>query len=325
MAKNIYLQPKSRKNNLASTRDGFGQGLIKAASSNKKIVALTGDLRESLRLEEFAQKYPDRFFECGVAEQNMIGISAGLAHEGFIPFACSYGVFSAGRGWEQIRLAVSYSKNNVKIVGSHAGIATGEDGVSHQATEDIALTRVLPNFVVLSPCDVTEAEKATVAAANWQGPVYLRLVRPKTPSITMPSAPFEIGKMQILREGSDVTIIATGPLLYFALLAGEKLSQNQIEVEVINCSTIKPLDEKTLLQSVLKTKALVTVEDHQLAGGMGSAIAEFLVQNKPVPQEFVAMRDCYASSGESRELWQEYHLCDNDIIEAVKRALKRKH
>lgn len=306
------------------TRDGFGDALLKLGKSNKNVVVLSADLGESMRTQEFSKQFPERFVEVGVAEQNLIGVAAGLALSGKIPFAASYAVFSPGRSWDQLRVSVCYSKANVKIVGGHTGLTVGEDGATHQALEDIAITRVLPNLTVIVPCDYLEAEKATLAAAVHKGPLYLRLTRAKSPKLTQVNTPFEIGKANIMREGSDVTVIGCGPILAEALSAAEELEKEGISVEVINNHTIKPLDAKMLLHSIEKTQAVVTVEEHQVQGGLGSLIAELTAQERPVPIEMVGMKDQFGESGKPEELLEKYHLTAQWIVKAVRAVLKRK-
>jgi transketolase len=305
-------------------RNGYGEGLMILGKENPNVVVLCCDLTESTRSQEFSKAYPERFVEVGVAEQNLAGLGAGMAHEGKIPFITSYATFSPGRNWDQIRVSICYSNNNVKIVGSHAGISVGPDGATHQAMEDIAITRVLPNMTVLVPCDSIEARKATIAAAKMNGPVYIRLAREKTPQFTTEETPFEIGKAQVLREGQDCTIAAVGPQVYYALQAAEELAKKNIECEVINLVSVKPLDTETLVKSVKKTGCIVSAEEHQIMGGVGSAVAEVLSQNHPVPQEFVGMPDHFGESGEPVELTAKWGMDSKAIIAAVERVLKRK-
>lgn len=327
----IGASPKTRYDEAMSdqstdkpTRDGYGEALLKLGKKNKNVVVVSADLGESMRTQAFAKAYPDRFIEVGVAEQNLVGVSAGLALSGKIPFATSYAVFSPGRSWDQLRVSVCYSKANVKIVGGHTGLTVGEDGATHQALEDIAITRVLPNLVVLVPCDFIEAEKATLAAAEYIGPVYLRLTREKSPTLTSPETPFKIGKAHILRAGSDITLIGCGPILGEALKAAEELAKAGISAEVINNSSIKPLDEMTLLTSIKKTLAVVTVEEHQVAGGLGSAVAELTSIHQPVPIEMIGMNDQFGESGTPAELWEKYHFTAQYIVAAAKKSLSRK-
>lgn len=309
---------------LVSMRDGFGEGVIQAAEENKNIVVLTADLAKSTKVKDFAEKFPDRFFEVGVAEQNLVTVASGLAALGKIPFATSYAIFSPGRNWEQIRTTICYNNQNVKIIGSHAGITVGEDGATHEALEDIALMRVLPNMIVLSPCDSLEAKKATLAMAKLNKPCYLRLSRHETPIITTDKTPFEIGKAEVFQNGQDVTIIATGALVFEALLAAKKLEESKISVRVINCSTIKPLDETTLLSSIEQTRAVVTVEEHQIFGGLGGAIAELISCKFPVPLQMVGIKDKFGESGKPKELLQKYGLTYEEIIKSVITVLRMK-
>jgi transketolase len=321
---NKFLNPKlfSKDVEMIPTRNGYGDGVVEAGRANPNVVVLCCDLVESTRSLPFAQAFPQRFFEMGVAEQNMAGVGAGMAATGKIPFISSYAVFSPGRNWDQIRVSIAYSNLNVKIMGAHSGISVGPDGATHQALEDIAIMRVLPNMVVLAPCDAHEARKAVLAAAKYVGPVYIRFTREKTPVITRPSTPFEIGKAVVLREGSDVTLIACGPLVYEALLAAEQLSKRGIDAEVINCPSIKPLDKKTILKSVQKTGAAVTVEEHQTTGGLFGAIAEFLSQTNPVPIIPVGMDDTFGESGTPEELLKKYGMKAANIVAATQKILK---
>lgn len=321
---NKFLNPKlfSKDVEMIPTRNGYGDGVVEAGRANPNVVVLCCDLVESTRSLPFAQAFPQRFFEMGVAEQNMAGVGAGMAATGKIPFISSYAVFSPGRNWDQIRVSIAYSNLNVKIMGAHSGISVGPDGATHQALEDVAIMRVLPNMVVLAPCDAHEARKAVLAAAKYVGPVYIRFAREKTPVITRPSTPFEIGKAVVLREGSDVTLIACGPLVYEALLAAEQLSKRGIDAEVINCPSIKPLDKKTILKSVQKTGAAVTVEEHQTTGGLFGAIAEFLSQTNPVPIIPVGMDDTFGESGTPEELLKKYGMKAVNIVAAAQKILK---
>jgi len=309
-------------NKKLATRDGFGQGLLKTGIKNPNVVVLTADLTDSTKANFFKQKFPQRFIECGVAEQNMIGIAAGLALSGKIPFACSFAVFSPGRNWEQIRISVCYQNTNVKIVSSHAGITTGQDGATHQGLEDIAITRCLPNITVITPCDALQAEKATLVIAEHKGPVYLRIFRNKTPLITTEKTPFIIGKAQVLKKGKHVTLIASGPILNQAIEASKQLAKQKIDCEIINNHTIKPLDNQTIITSVKKTKHLLTIEDHQVMGGMGSAITEMLAQNYPVKTKMIGIQDRFGQSGTPEELMQEYGLTADHVIKSVKQILK---
>lgn len=305
-------------------RNGYGEGLLVLGKENPKVIVLCCDLVESTRSSDFAKAYPDRYIEVGVAEQNLAGLGAGMAHEGFIPFITSYATFSPGRNWDQIRVSICYSGNNVKIVGSHAGISVGPDGATHQAMEDIAILRVLPRMTVLVPADAIEAKKATIAAAKMNGPVYIRLAREKTPQFTLEETPFEIGKAFVFRSGKDCTIAAAGPQVYYALQAANELSKEKIECEVINVVSVKPMDEKTLTKSVKKTGCIVTAEEHQVTGGVGSAVAETLSRNFPVLQEFVGMPDHFGESGEPNELIAKWGMDSKAIASAVRKAIKRK-
>lgn len=317
-------------------RKGFGEGLLKAAEIDPRVVGVCADLTESTQMESFRKKFPDRFVEVGVAEQNLVTVASGLAAMGKIPFVTSYAVFSPGRNWEQIRTTICFNDRPVKIVGSHAGVSVGPDGGSHQALEDIALSRVLPRMVVISPCDVIEARKATLAAAKTSTPVYLRLAREKTPVITTEETPFEIGKAQILfRSGPsvsfadshvplDVGIIATGSLLYRALKVAKKIDGQGRKVAVMNLATIKPLDEAAVIKLTHEARALVTVEEHQVAGGMGSAVAECLAKHFPTPIEFIGVNDLFGQSGQPDELVEFYGMGEKDIEQAVHRAILRK-
>lgn len=309
---------------LLPTRDGFGEALVTLGDKNPEVVVLTGDLSESTRCEAFAKKFPDRFIEVGVAEQNMMGLAAGLALAGKIPFLASYAVFNPGRNWDQFRVSVAYSNANVKVVGAHAGVSVGPDGATHQALEDIAITRVLPNVIVVAPCDALETRKATLALAKHVGPAYIRFTREKTPVFTTEDAPFEIGKAHVLWEGKDATIVACGPLVYEALKAAQSLKYEVgIECEVINSATIKPLDVKTIVESAKKTKHVVTVEEHQVTGGLGGAVCEALSEHFPVPVLRVGMPDAFGESGEPKELLEKYGLSSNHIKVAVRKLLNR--
>ena len=310
------IKSQITKFELKSCRDGFGEALLELGKKDKKVVVVSADLAESTRCLEFGKKYPSRFFEVGVAEQNMAGVGAGLALEGLTPFICSFAVFSPGRNWEQIRVSVCYNKANVKIVSSHAGLNVGEDGATHQALEDIALMRVLPNMTVIAPCDFEETKKAVLAAAKMKGPVYIRYGREKTPIISGKSK-FQIGKADILRSGKDVTIIACGSMVYEALLAAEELAKEKISAEVINCHTIKPIDKVTIISSAKKTKKVITVEDHQVNGGLGSAVAEVLSQNYPVSMKIIGMPDKFGESGTAKQLLEKYGLNKDKLFKII--------
>ncbi|MBI1984684.1 MAG: transketolase family protein [Candidatus Wildermuthbacteria bacterium] len=306
------------------TRNGYGEGLVLSGEKNKNVVVLCADLSESTRSEYFQKKFPERFIEVGVAEQNMASLASGMALAGKIPFISSYATFSPGRNNEQIRTTIAINNVNVKIGGAHAGISVGPDGATHQALEDMALMRVMPNMRVISPCDALEAKKATIAAAEIEGPVYLRFARAGTPLFTTEKTPFHFGKAEVFWIGNDVTIVASGPLAYEALLAVSLLEKEGVSAEVINNHTVKPLDKETILASLRKTKALVTVEEHQVAGGMGSSVLEMLAQNFQVPAEMVGIQDRFGESGTPEELLNEFKLSHPFIMEAVKKVLRRK-
>ncbi|MEN9921590.1 MAG: hypothetical protein RLZZ517_568 [Candidatus Parcubacteria bacterium] len=309
-------------------RNGFGEGLVEVAEKDSRIVGLCADLTESTRMEDFAKKFPNRFIEMGIAEQNLASVASGMAAMGKIPFMSSYAAFSPGRNWEQIRTTICYNDVPVKIAGSHAGLTVGPDGGTHQALEDIALMRVLPNMCVICPCDVHEARRATLAMAQTKTPTYIRLAREKTPVITTKETPFEIGKAQVFFESKgdtmDVVIIACGSLVYQSLQAAQKLDDEGIKVAVINIATIKPLDTQTLEQYAKKSKAFVTVEEHQTAGGLGGAIAEWSVTNHPIAIEFIGVKDKYGQSGKPDELFNEYGLNVQTIEKTVYKVLSRK-
>ena len=306
------------------TRDGFGDGLVEAGKKDKNVVALCTDLTDSTRISFFKKEFEDRYFQIGIAEQNMASVAAGMAVSGKIPFISSYGVFSPGRNWDQIRVSVCYNNANVKIAGAHTGISVGPDGATHQALEDIAITRCIPNLVVIAPCDYHETKKATEASAKFKGPVYIRFAREKTPVFTTKKTPFKIGKANLLKTGSDVTIIACGPLVYDALLASHELEKHNISASVLNNHTIKPIDQKSIIAEAKKTGAVVTVEEHQIMGGMGSAVCEVLANKFPVPVEMVGMQDSFGESGTPEELLKKYKMDKSAIIKAVKKVLKRK-
>ena len=310
-------------------RKGFGDGLVIAADSDKKVVGICADLTDSTMMMPFRKKYPERFVEMGVAEQNLASTASGMAAMGKIPFITSYAMFSPGRNWEQIRTTICYNNQPVKIAGSHAGVSVGPDGGTHQAIEDMAIMRVIPRMVVISPCDAIEARKATMAAAKTKDPTYIRLAKQNTPVITTNSTPFEIGKAQVLfsPEGGKkaaVAIIATGALVHKALLVAHLLEKQGISCKVANFATIKPLDEQTVWSLAQETGAIVTVEEHQIAGGLGSAIAECLAQHSPVPMEFVGVRDEFGQSGTPEELIEHYGMGVTHITQAVKKILLRK-
>ncbi|MEM5811790.1 MAG: transketolase C-terminal domain-containing protein [Candidatus Aenigmatarchaeota archaeon] len=314
---NIFEEPEQKP-----IRDGYGDALLELGEKNQNVVVLTADLAESTRAHKFAEKWPERFIECGIAEQNMAGIAAGLAISGKIAFISSYATFSPGKNWETIRTTIIYNDANVKIAGHHSGIVTGPDGATHQATEDIAIMRCLPNIKVISPCDYFEAKKATLYSAEVYGPFYIRFVRDKTPVITTEETPFRFGKIECFwqpkTEKAEIAIMATGHLVYQALLAAKELEEEGIDVYVFNVHTIKPLDEEKILEVASKVKGIVTVEDHQVQGGMGSAIAEFLVKTKPIRIEFIGLQNTFAESGSMNDLIKKYGLDKEAIKKAVK-------
>ncbi len=324
------LNPKlfDKKVDQKPIRAGFGEGLLEVGEKNPKVVGLCADLTESTKMNLFAEKFPDRFVEVGVAEQNLASVASGMSAMGKIPYISSYAMFSPGRNWEQIRTTICYNDRAVIIVGSHAGVSVGPDGGTHQAIEDIAITRVLPNMVVISPCDAIEAKKATIAVAGLLKPVYLRLAREKTPVITTDDSPFEIGKAQILfgeeSAKADVGIIATGALVYRALKVAEQLEKDGTKVKVLNVSTIKPIDKDAVINIAKTCGAIVSVEEHQIIGGLGSAVSEVLAQNFPVPQEFIGVQDKFGQSGTPDELLEHYGMSEKDISDSVKQVIKRK-
>jgi len=306
------------------TRDGYGKGLVEAGEKDERVVVICADLTESTRSHWFAEKFPERFIELGVAEQNMALVASGMANYGKIPFISSYATFSPGRNNEQIRTNVCINNVPVKIAGHHAGISVGPDGATHQALEDIAIMRVIPRMVVVVPCDAIEAEKATVGAAFNGQPTYIRFGREKSPVFTTKDTPFEIGRAETLRDGKDVAIIGCGMLLYNALVAAEELAGEGTDCMVINSHTVKPIDEKTIAEAAQKTGAVVSVEEHQVNGGLGSAVAEVLSKNYPVPQEYIGVQDRFGESGNPDELIEAFEMGVGSIKEAVKRAILRK-
>jgi len=305
-----------------STRNGLGDALLELGKTNKEVVVLSADLMESTRVHKFAEQFPKRFFQVGVAEQNMAGVAAGLALCGKVPFITSFACFNPGRNWEQIRISICYNQANVKIVGTHAGLSASQDGATHQGLEDIALTRVLPNMTVICPADYTQTQAAVLEAADLKGPVYLRLFRHESPIFTTKSTPFEIGRAQVFKKGEDITIISCGPLVYEALRAARELSlKYRIEAEVINVHTIKPLDEDTLIRSALKTKKVLTLEEHQVAGGLGGAVTELLSEKAPVSIQRMGVKDSFGESGNYEELLDKYKLSQKHVVEMVKSLL----
>ncbi|MEM8762815.1 MAG: transketolase family protein [Bacteroidota bacterium] len=306
------------------TRSGFGAGMTELGRTNPNVVALCADLVGSLKIETFIAENPERFYQVGIAEANMMGIAAGLTIGGKIPFASTFANFATGRVYDQIRQSIAYSDKNVKICASHAGLTLGEDGATHQILEDIGLMKMLPGMTVINPCDFNQTKAATMAIAEHHGPVYLRFGRPKVPNFTPEDQTFEIGKALTLQEGSDVTIIATGHLVWQALLAAESLESQGISAEVINIHTIKPLDDEAILNSVKKTGCVVTAEEHNYLGGLGESVARVLATHHPTPQEFIATQDTFGESGTPEQLMEKYGLNNKAIEEAVLKVLKRK-
>ncbi len=306
------------------TRSGFGAGLLEAGKRNENVVALCADLVGSLKMEAFIKEFPERFTQTGIAEANMIGMAAGMTIGGKIPFTGTFANFSTGRVYDQIRQSVAYSNKNVKICASHAGLTLGEDGATHQILEDIGLMKMLPGMTVINPCDYNQTKAATIAIAEYEGPVYLRFGRPVLPIFTDANQVFEIGKAWMVNEGADVSIFATGHLVWEAILAGEKLAELGIDAEIINIHTIKPLDEKAVLKSVAKTRCVVSAEEHNRLGGMGDSIAQLLIQNDPVPMEYIAVNDSFGESGKPAELMQKYGLDAAHIVKAVQKVMDRK-
>lgn len=327
----LKLNPKMFNENVDQMpiRKGFGEGLVKAGEADANVVALCADLTESTQMHFFKEKFPDRFVEIGVAEQNLVTVASGMAAMGKIPFCSSYAMFSPGRNWEQIRTTIAYNDRPVKVVGSHAGISVGPDGGTHQALEDIAIMRAMPNMDVFSPCDAIEAKKITQLIAKSGRPAYLRLAREKTPVMTTEETPVELGKSEIFWMPdvgiAEVGIITTGALLYQSIIVAKELESENIKIKVMNLATIKPIDVDGIVALAKETKAIVTVEEHQVMGGMGSAVSEVLAQNFPVPIEFVGVKDKFGQSGKPDELIAHYGMDKNSIKEAVKKVLKRKN
>jgi len=306
------------------TRDGAGRAMLELGRKNKNVVVLCADLTDSTRAGWFRKEFPERFISFGVAEQDMFASAAGLALSGKIPFACTFGVFASGRAWDQIRVSVAYMNANVKIIGTHGGVTVGEDGATHQALDEVALMRILPNMTVVVPCDEIEAYRATMQAAELPGPVYIRLGRNPAPVMTKESDPFQIGKAILYEDGKDLTIIACGHSLYEAKLAREVLKKEGISVRVINLHTPKPLDEKLILKAAVETGAFVTAEEHTIFGGMGSAVCELVAQNHPVPVKMVGIKDTFGESGTPLELLKHFNLTADDIVKAAREVLKLK-
>jgi Transketolase, C-terminal subunit len=306
------------------TRSGFGAGLLEVGRKNENVVALCADLVGSLKMNDFIKEFPERFFQVGIAEANMMGIAAGLTIGGKIPYTGTFANFSTGRVYDQIRQSIAYSDKNVKICASHAGLTLGEDGATHQILEDIGLMKMLPGMTVINPCDYNQTKAATIAIADHHGPVYLRFGRPVVPIFTDPDQKFEIGKAWMVNEGTDVSIFATGHLVWEAIQAGEKLAEMGIDAEIINIHTIKPLDEEAILKSVAKTGCVVTAEEHNRLGGLGDSVAQVLAKNNPTPQEYVAVNDSFGESGTPAQLMEKYGLNAANIVAAVQRVIKRK-
>ncbi|OSZ82766.1 transketolase [Chitinophagaceae bacterium IBVUCB1] len=310
--------------NEKDTRSGFGEGIVEAARRNPNVVALTADLAGSLKLNQFMKEFPERYIQCGIAEANMMGVAAGMTIGGKVPFTTTFANFSTSRVYDQIRQSIAYSGKNVKICASHAGLTLGEDGATHQVLEDIGMMKMLPGMTVIVPCDFNQTKAATIAVAEYNGPVYLRFGRPKWANFTTPEQEFVIGKAQILAEGTDVTIIACGHLVWTAVEAAKELAAKGISVELINMHTIKPLDEAAILQSVKKTGCVVTAEEHQANGGLGDSVAQILARNYPAPQEYVAVNDTFGESGTPTDLLEKYGLGKGNIVAAVEKVMKRK-
>ena len=310
--------------NQKDTRSGFGAGILEAGRNNPNVVALCADLVGSLKLEAFIKEFPERFVQCGIAEANMTGIAAGMTIGGKVPFACTFANFATGRVYDQIRQSIAYSNKNVKIAASHAGLTLGEDGATHQICEDIGLMQMLPNFVVINPCDYNQTKAATIAAANYEGPVYLRFGRPKWPIFYPADMPFEIGKAWKIQDGSDVSIFATGHLVLKAIEAAVILVEKGYSVDLINIHTIKPIDAEAVVQSVSKTKCAVTAEEHQVIGGLGSAVGKVIAEHVPAPIEFVGVQDTFGESGTPDQLLEKYGMSAAHIVEAALKAIGRK-
>lgn len=333
--KKLNLSEKIFKKDIekVSTRDGFGEGLVELGEKDERVVVLTADLKDSTRVSQFAEKFPDRFIDVGVSEQVLVTVASGMANYGKIPFITSFAIFSPGRNWEQIRTTVCLNNVPVKIAGSHSGLSAGLDGGNHQSLEDITLMRSLPNMVVIAPSDAIETRKAVIEAAKNGKPTYIRFERDATPVMTTNGTPFKIGKAELFWDPStssghsadpQVAIIACGPLVYEALLAAKELEKKGIESQVINCHTIKPMDEQTIIRAAKTTGAVVTVENHQVTGGLGSAVSEVLAKNFPVPMEFIGMPDSFGESGKPSELLKKYKMSSDNIVEAVKKVIKKK-
>ncbi|MEK7557564.1 MAG: transketolase C-terminal domain-containing protein [Patescibacteria group bacterium] len=326
LAKNAHLKRNtlSKDVEVVGTRDGYGMGLVEVGEKNKDVVVLTADLGDSTKASKFQAKFPDRYIQCGIQEQNMANVAVGLSLNGKIPFVSTYAVFCPGRNWDQVRISGAYNGANVKYAGAHTGISVGPDGATHQAMEDVALTRVLPRMTVFVPCDTEETRKVVHAAVGIQGPVYFRYARAATPAFTTDKTPFKPGKALVLQEGSDVAIIGAGPIIHSALLAADRLLERGIKCRVINSPSIKPMDEDAIERAARECGAIVTVEEHQIMAGVGSAIAEVVVRTYPVPIEFVGMQNSFGESGQPEELLKKYKMDADAITTAVQRVLKRK-
>jgi len=313
----LKLNEKYVESDKNATRAGFGAGILEAGKKDKNVVALCADLSGSLKLGDFIKKFPNRFVQVGVAEQNLATIGSGMAHIGKIPFITSFAAFNPGRNWEQIRSVICYNNQNVKVIGSHGGLGVGEDGATHQSLEDVAITRVIPNMDVIVPCDFLQAKKATMTIAKTKTPTYMRVHRQKAPIITTDKTPFEISKIQIFQEEGDVAIFSYGPQVFDCLAAAEELEKKGKKVMVVNCHTIKPLDEQGILEIAKKVKAIVVVEDHQVSGGLGGAIAEYLSEVHPIKIVRMGLKNCFGQSGSASDLYNEYCLTKDHILQTV--------
>lgn len=320
MTKAINIEVLGKKD----TRSGFGEGLLEVGKKNKDVVALCADLTGSLKMNAFEDEFPERFFQVGIAEANMMSMAAGMTIGGKIPYTGTFANFSTGRVYDQIRQSIAYSKKNVKICASHAGLTLGEDGATHQILEDIGMMKMLPNMTVIVPCDFNQTKQATIAIADHDGPVYLRFGRPSVPIFVKPDANFQIGKADQIIEGTDVTIIACGHLVWKSIEAAQILAEKGISAEVINMHTIKPLDEKAILNSIAKTKCVVTAEEHMINGGLGDSVAQVITRNNPTPQEYVGVDDSFGESGTPDELMTKYHIDTQDVVDAALRVIQRK-
>ncbi len=320
MTKAINIEVLGKKD----TRSGFGEGLLEVGKKNKDVVALCADLTGSLKMNAFEDEFPERFFQVGIAEANMMSMAAGMTIGGKIPYTGTFANFSTGRVYDQIRQSIAYSKKNVKICASHAGLTLGEDGATHQILEDIGMMKMLPNMTVIVPCDFNQTKQATIAIADFEGPVYLRFGRPSVPIFVKPDANFQIGKADQIIEGTDVTIIACGHLVWKSIEAAQVLAEKGISAEVINMHTIKPLDEKAILNSISKTGCVVTAEEHMINGGLGDSVAQVITRNNPTPQEYVGVDDSFGESGTPDELMTKYHIDTQDVVDAALRVIQRK-